>query len=302
MRSLLAAAAGLALACPVPAVALEIALTYDDLPAHSVLPPGDTWTAISARLVAAFKAAGVTEVYGFVNGAHTERDPASVGALRVWREAGYPLANHTWSHTSLNNNPIETWKQDLVRNEPLLQQHMGEGDWRWLRYPNLHEGDTSEKRAEARRFLAERGYRIASVTMSFNDYAFNAPYARCVAKGDGKAIAELEARYLHAAEEALKYSRAMSKALYGRDIPYVLLMHSGALDARLGPQLLAMYQAHGAKFVTLEAAQSDPFYRQDMVIDPAAPEPASLEAAMKARGLAPPERGWTLQGLDKVCL
>src|SRR5690606_2247170 len=147
-----------------------------------------------------------------------------------------------------------------------------------------------------------RGYRIASVTMSFNDYAFNAPYARCVAKGDGKAIAELETRYLHAAEEALAYSRAMSKALYGRDIPYVLLMHSGALDARLGPQLLAMYKAKGAKFVTLEAAQSHPFYRQDTVIDPGATEPATLEAAMKARGLTPPERGWNLRGLETVCL
>ena len=300
MRSLLAAVA-LALAVPVPAAALEIALTYDDLPAHSVLPQGDSWTGIAERLIAGFKEAGVTEVYGFVNGAHTERDPASVGALKAWRDAGYPLANHTWSHTSLNNNPVEAWKQDLVRNEPLLQQQMGNGDWRWLRYPNLHEGDTPEKRAEARRFLAERGYRIASVTMSFNDYAFNAPYARCVAKGDAKAIAELEARYLHAAEEALKYSRAMSQTLYGRDIPYVLLMHSGALDARLGPRLLAMYKAQGAKFVALEAAQSDPFYRQDMVIDPAASEPATLEAAMKRRGLSPPERGWNLQGLDAVC-
>jgi peptidoglycan/xylan/chitin deacetylase (PgdA/CDA1 family) len=297
---MLAAALAVA-ALSTPAQALEIALTYDDLPSHSVLPAGDTWTAVAARLVAGFKEAGVTEVYGFVNGAYTERDPASVGALKVWRAAGYPLANHTWSHTSLNNNSAEAWKQDLVRNEPLLQQQMGDGDWRWLRYPNLHEGDTPEKRADVRRFLAERGYKIASVTMSFNDYAFNAPYARCVAKGDGKAIADLEARYLHAAEESLKYSRAMSKALYGRDIPYVLLMHSGALDARLGPRLLAMYKAHGAKFVTLEAAQAHPFYRQDTVIDPAAAEPATLEAAMKARGLTPPERGWNLQGLDTTC-
>src|SRR4029453_12592861 len=111
-------------------------------------------------------------------------------------------------------------------NEPLLQAHGGE--WRWLRFPFLSEGETPEKRARVRGFLAKRGYRIAAVTLSFDDYAWNGPYTRCQAKGDATAVAMLEKRYLAAAGASLDYARAMSRTLYGRDIPYVLLMHVGA--------------------------------------------------------------------------
>jgi hypothetical protein len=96
-----------------------------------------------------------------------------------------------------------------------------------------------------RRFLAEHGYKIAGVTMSFGDYLFNDPYARCVAKNDTAAIAQLDASHLATAEATIDYDRGMSKTLYGRDIPYVLLMHVGGLDARMLPRLLKLYRDKG---------------------------------------------------------
>ena len=74
-----------------------------------------------------------------------------------------------------------------------------EGDWRWFRYPFLAEGDQPEKRTAIRVFLADRGYRVAAVTMSFSDYAYNEPYARCRAKGDETTIARMEAAWLEGA-------------------------------------------------------------------------------------------------------
>jgi hypothetical protein len=56
--------------------------------------------------------------------------------------------------------------------------------------------------------LKAHGYRIASVTMSFGDYAWNEPYARCMAKGDAAAVAVLEASYLKAAKDSLDYRAA----------------------------------------------------------------------------------------------
>jgi peptidoglycan/xylan/chitin deacetylase (PgdA/CDA1 family) len=76
-------------------------------------------------------------VYGFVNGVQEEREPDSVGVLSLWRAAGHPLGNHTWTHMSLNTNSLSDWEADLVRNEPLLEKHMAGQDWRWLRYPFL---------------------------------------------------------------------------------------------------------------------------------------------------------------------
>jgi peptidoglycan/xylan/chitin deacetylase (PgdA/CDA1 family) len=280
--------------------AQQIAFTWDDLPAHSALPPGETRVEIGRKLIAAMKEANLPPVYGFVNGIRTEEEPLSTPMLKEWRDAGLLLGNHTWSHMNLNEHSLEDWKADVLKNETLLKSYMGAGDWHWLRFPNLGEGDTPEKREGARRFLAERGYRIAGVTMSFGDYLFNDPYARCVAKNDNAAISQLEASYLAAAEATIDYDRAMSKALYGRDVPYVLLMHVGALDARMLPRLLKLYRDKGFSFVRLEDAVKDPFYKNDLDLT-LSPMPETLEGAMSVRGLPLPTRPKPSMDLNAVC-
>ncbi len=266
------------------ATPVKMALTFDDLPAHSALPPGVTRMDVAGRLLAAFHDAGTGPVYGFINGVQEEREPDSVGVLSLWRAAGHPLGNHTWSHMGLDSHSLADWEADLVRDEPLLEKHMAGKDWRWLRYPFLSEGETPEKHVAARKVLKAHGYRIASVTMSFGDYAWNEPYARCMAKGDTATVAAMETSYLKAAKDALDHSRALSATLYGRDIPYVLLMHAGAFDARMMPRLLAMYRENGVSFVSLEAAERDRFYAADFNTQATA-VPTTLEQAMKAKGL-----------------
>jgi peptidoglycan/xylan/chitin deacetylase (PgdA/CDA1 family) len=280
--------------------AQQIAITWDDLPAHSALPQGETRVEIGHKLIAAMKDAKVPPVYGFVNGVQIEREPASAPMLKDWRDAGFPLGNHTWSHMNLKTMSLVDWEADLVKNEPILAKYADGDDWHWLRYPFLAEGDTPEKRAEARKFLAAHGYRIAAVTMSFGDYMWNEPYARCVAKNDTASITQLEATYLQAAADDADFRRAMSKALYNHDIPYVLLMHIGAFDARMLPRLLKLYRDKGFSFVTLEDAENDPFYAS--AIDPSLPDqPDNLEGTMQARGLPLPARPKPSIDPDSLC-
>jgi len=230
-------------------------------------------------------------VYGFVNGIQTENEPHSTPMLKEWRDAGLPLGSHTWSHMNLSQRPLAEWETDVLKDEPILQSYMGNADWHWLRFPYLAEGDTAEKRDAARKFLAEHGYKIAAVTMSFAD---------CVAKDDAAGVAQLEKSYLDAADAYLGYARAMSKALYGRNIPYVLLMHVGALDARLLPRLLQLYRERGVTFVGLQEAERDPFYKNDLDLSlPANPD--SLEQAMQARGLPLPPRPNLDLDVNSVC-
>jgi peptidoglycan/xylan/chitin deacetylase (PgdA/CDA1 family) len=285
---------------PVAARAQQIAFTWDDLPAHSTLPAGQTRVGIGQKLIAAMSEAHMPPAYGFVNGIQTEREPLSAPMLQAWRDAGLPLGNHTWSHMNLNQVPLADWEADVLKNEPILKKYMGDGDWHWLRFPYLSEGETAEKRAATRKFLAEKGYKIAGVTMSFGDYMYNEPYARCVAKNDSAAITRLETSYLEAADAAIDHSRAMAKALYGHDIPYVLLMHVGALDAQMLPRLLKLYRDRGISFVTLEKAEKDPFYASD--IDLAVwPAPDTLDEAMHMRGLAIPPSPAPSMDVNSVC-
>ncbi len=276
-----------------------IALTWDDLPAHSALPPGVTRVQIADDLLKAF-AAVKAPAFGFVNGFQTEREPASIPVLKMWRDAGQPLGNHTWSHANIMALDAAGFEAEIARNEPLLKEQMGDQDWRWLRYPFLSEGETPEKRLAVRGWLAANHYKIASVTMTFGDYAFNEPYARCVAKGDQAAVADLEKRYLDGAAAVADRARAMSKTLYGRDIPYVLLMHAGAFDARMAPRLLKLYQDKGFGFTTLAKAESDPFYKTD--VDPGLPpQPTTLEDAMKAKGLTVTPYPVDLAAISAMC-
>jgi peptidoglycan/xylan/chitin deacetylase (PgdA/CDA1 family) len=303
MRNILAGAAlllGCALPVHGPAQAQEIAFTFDDLPAHSILPPGESRLDVANSLIQTWKTEKMPPVYGFVNGIRIEQEPQSAAVLPAWRAAGFPLGNHTWSHMNLNQNSAADFEADTAKNEDLLSRQMQGADWRWLRFPYLSEGDTPEKTEAVRAFLGTRGYKIAGVTMSFADYLWNEPYARCSAKGDSAAIAGLEKSYLQAAAEAIPYYRGMSQTLYKRDIPYVLLMHIGAFDARMAPRLLALYRSQGFSFVTLPEAEKDFFYRNDLNLALSS-APDTLEAAMMQRHLPLPVRRSYDTELNAVC-
>jgi len=277
----------------VGARAQQIAFTWDDLPVHAALPANTTRVEIGRKLIAATKAAHLPPVYGFVNGVQVEREPLSEPMLREWRAAGFPLGNHAWSHMNLNENSLEAWEADVLKNEPVLRKYAGDSDWHWLRYPYVATGDTPEKRAAARKFLAEHGYRIADVTMSFNDWLYGDPYARCMAVHDTAAIEKLKESYLKMADEEIDHARAVSKAVYGREIPYVLLMHVGALDAEMLPQLVELYKKRGFTFVTLEEAEKDPAYASDL-------NPALPETVRKPNGPVPPQPTPDLD-LNAIC-
>jgi len=282
------------------AASRTMAITFDDLPTHGALPPGETRLAIVTRIIGALQSRGTPPVYGFTNGSPLEREPELQSVLAAWRSAGFPLGNHTWSHSNLNQETSDAFETDILRNEPILKQQMAGADWRWLRFPYLAEGETPQKATAIRRFLGARGYRIAAVTMDFQDYAFNDPYARCLDKGDLAGVARLERGYLNAAGAEMSYARTLSLAATAREIPYVLLLHAGAFDARMLPRLLSLYSQNGFRFISLAEAERDPFYRTDVRLDlPAAP--TGLEAAVAARGLPVPPKPFKLDWLESLC-
>ena len=85
--------------------------------------------------------------------------------------------------------------------------------------------------------------------------------ARCMAKGDKDAVEWLKQNFLDRASVDLLTARKMSKLLYGRNIKHVLLMHLGAFDAVMLPELLDMYKKRGVKLISLPDTESDPAYR-----------------------------------------
>ena len=277
-----------------------MAVTFDDLPVHGALPAGMTRIQIAQSILATLKREQLPAVYGFVNGKRGEADPPSLAALQAWRVAGQPLGNHTWAHLDLNQESAEEFEAEVLRNEPLLQSLMGKEDWHWLRYPFLHEGDSVEKRRAVRAWLSAQRYKIAQVSMDFEDYLWNEPYARCLDKHDEASIRKLHDSYLAVADRYYGLSRQLSQLVYGRDVKYVLLMHVGAFDARMLPELVALYRAKGVSFVTLRDAMSDPAYQDDPDIG----EPSGgtfLELMMQKKQLKFPVNTKPYKELEAMC-
>ena len=286
--------------CAEIACGQEMAVTFDDLPVHGPLPTGITRLEIAQSILKTLKREKLPPVYGFINGGRGEEDPNSRPVLQAWRKAGQPLGNHTWVHLDLNKESPEEFGAEVLRNEPLLESLMGKADWHWLRYPFLHEGDTVEKRRAVRAWLFARGYKIAEVSMDFEDYLWNEPYARCMAKHDEASIAKLHDSYLAVAAQYYGIFRELSQLLYGRDLKYVLLMHVGAFDARMLPDLLALYRAKGVRFISLPDAMSDPAYQDDPDIG----EPAGgtfLELMLQKKKLKFPANSKPYKELEAMC-
>lgn len=278
----------------------QMAITFDDLPAHGPLEPGQARPAVVASILKTLKRENLPPVYGFVNGFRIARFPYQVHILNAWRDAGEPLGNHTWSHPHFDTHSATAYQANIARDEAMLRRVDPHGDWKWFRYPYLEEGNTLPRREAVRAWLAAHGYRIAEVSIDFQDWAWDDAYGRCAAQHDDAAIAHLHDTFLAAAAEADKAFRKLAHALYGHDIPYVLLLHVGAFDARMLPDLLAQYRGEGFAFVPLPQALADLAYAED----PKQLTPSGstfLEQVAAAHKVDVPELPDYTAELDRMC-
>jgi peptidoglycan/xylan/chitin deacetylase (PgdA/CDA1 family) len=240
-----------------------VALTFDDLPLNGDLPPGVTRVQIAKDMLAVLREHKTPQVFGFVNSKRLENDQDGADALKLWVGAGERVGNHTYSHFDLNQSSPEIFERDISQNEPVLELLSAKTGWRWFRYPFLREGDTLEKRRAIRTYLSANGYKIAQVTLDYEDYLWNSPYARCQAKHDARSIEWLTTSYMSFASDYIDGNRELAKLVFGHDINHVLLLHLGAFSSTILPQLLDLLQQKGLHLITLEEAESDPAYQSD---------------------------------------
>ena len=294
MAALLLASCATPQSAPQP----EIAVTIDDLPVHAPYPSGVTADQVSNEMIAALKPGGVPAT-GFVNAVRLQERPETGRVLDAWHSAGFALGNHGWSHRHVSEMTLTQFEDELVKDEPVLERLGAGNDWHWFRYPFLDEGKDAEQRIAARQILAKHGYRVAAVTMSFSDWQWTAPYARCASAHNAGAVAELERMYLDSAKENVAVARDTARKLYGRDIPYVLLMHVSAMSAHMMPRLIRLYRDAGFRFVSVAEAERDPAYREytDLSLPP---PPPPWELALK-KGVKLPQAMDYSERLAAMC-
>lgn len=242
---------------------IKVAVTIDDLPTAAALPSGVTWPEVANKMLSALKKHKVPEGYAFINAGKVTPQNGAFEVLKLWKDAGYLFGNHTFQHNDLNNLSFKEFQNAIVANEAMLKNLMVTKDWKYFRYPYLHEGNTLEKRTAVRNYLKSNGYKIAQVTIDFEDWSWNNPYARCMNKGDLKSVNWLKQTFLKNSEDILERSVQLTRALFNRDIPHILLLHIGGMDGEVLDSLLTSYEKKGVEFIPLSQAMTDEIYTID---------------------------------------
>jgi peptidoglycan/xylan/chitin deacetylase (PgdA/CDA1 family) len=246
---------------------IELAITVDDLTRPPFEPAQQAPELVVEHMVAAFARHHLPPVTGFLNGASVERHPEDEAAVARWLESGNRLGNHTYAHSDLGRVDVASFIADIDRDEAMLEKFAGAGahehDWRVFRYPFLQEGATPSAREAVRAHLFARGYRIAQVTVDFEDWEWFPVYARCAGPGAEHDLEALRADFHEAARKELLAADQRARVLFGRPIRQILLLHAGAFTAEMIDDLLAEYEALGVHFISLDAALEDAAYRVD---------------------------------------
>jgi peptidoglycan-N-acetylglucosamine deacetylase len=269
-KSIFAFAITICLLAPIPAAnqttdkesRREIAITFDDLPAtHSDL---NKLTAITQELLRKLKANKVPAI-GFVNefrlNVPSER-AARTGLLKMWLDAGFELGNHTYSHIAIDRATIAEYKNDVIRGETVIKKLLGEKGMklRYFRHTQLRTGPTPEYKNALDRFLAERGYTVAPVTIDNNDYIFADVYARAKARGDKETVKRVADAYIPYMESIFDFFEKLSIDGLGYEVKQTLLLHANEINADYFDELASMMKRRGYKFISLDQALKDRAY------------------------------------------
>ncbi len=248
-----------------PSDAIEVAITVDDLPRHGPDLSGVSRVALHEKMLAVFAKHATPPVYGFINARGLEGHAEDEQALVQWLGAGHRLGNHTYSHIDGGKAPLADYLADVDKNEDALRRIAGGQPaearaWKVFRYPYLREGKDLESHAAIRQGLAERGYRVAPVTIDFYDWAYNQAYLRCLGQKRDDALPGLKESFIDQAAAELRWADGAARELVGRPIKQILLLHVGHFTGEMLEELLATYEKQGARFISLDDALGDPIY------------------------------------------
>ncbi|HBI21593.1 MAG TPA: polysaccharide deacetylase [Legionella sp.] len=231
----------------------EIAITIDDLPL------------VASRMDTIGNQQRSTERFTRIMAALTENEVPATGFviagsikqgqwafLEQFRNAGFMIGNHTYSHYNLNTMGADQYIADIDRADKILAPLLTEP--KYFRYPYLAEGSSKTKRPVLD-YLADHHYILAPVTIDSKDYEFNERLYKVPFHAREAYINTLRPIYLaYIWDQTLK----AEKRAKGEPVKQILLLHANVLNSYLLGDVLQMYKKNGYAFITLTEALKNP--------------------------------------------
>lgn len=234
------------------AQAREIALSFDDAPTpDSALMTGVERT---QKIIAALKAAKVPDVLLFVKADYIT--PQTADRLKQYADAGFHLANHSFSHQSASQLGVQAYIDDALNAQLALKPFKNVLNYH--RFPYLHYGKDLAEINQLQSLLTGQGYQDGYVTIDNYDWYISALITK--AAEENKAINYEKARdfYVNSLYEAIEFYDAIAKKSLKRSPRHVLLLHENDAAALFIGDLVRHLRSKGWKIISPQKAYADP--------------------------------------------
>ncbi len=218
----------------------QIAITIDDLPFV-----GECRNFHLNMIMQALQSEHVTAT-GFVIGKEVHKNNWDV--LQQFRDAGFGLGNHTFSHANLNKMNSRQYIQEIQQADTLLKTIQTSP--KYFRFPYLAMGH-GRKKEVILSYLRKKHYRVAPITIDSKDFVFNQRLLSIPEIDRRKYLTQLKAFYLEFIWTQTLKGEANSR---NPDRAQILLIHANLLNAYVLPDIIQLFKQKGYVFVSLEEA------------------------------------------------
>jgi peptidoglycan-N-acetylglucosamine deacetylase len=255
----------------------SIALTFDDGPDMA----DATGLSAAERNAAILSQLADAHIKSILFVTRTDADKERNDLIRQWGKDGHRIGNHTATHPNFEEASLSDYEQEFracdkaIRNMP--------GFTRRFRFPYLKEGNTVEKRDGFRTFLDSNEYKPGPVSVDASDWYYSKRLRDRLAKERKADRLPYRDAYLRHLYDRAEYYDGLSRAVLGRSVAHVLLLHHNLINALFLKDVVQMFRDKDWTIIDSETAFQDPVYGMRPDILPAGE--SILWALAKQKGI-----------------
>ena len=241
--------------------AAEICLSFERLP---FMEPLIYWTPreISSRVLRELEKRNIQAI-GFVQEEKLLDMPSSGIVLLDWAGKGHLLGNNTFSYVDFNELSVKEFLEHVADGQGsiLRASRVSGNNYRYLRFPSMHHGNSEEKRNRIKSTLYKNNYTVFPATVIPFDYEFNWVFRDHVE--DEEAIDILREMYLDYLIKCLEQAEELSREVFGQEIPQIVRLHIGIATSQFLSGFLERLEKRGDSFITPEKALEHPAFKPE---------------------------------------
>ncbi len=231
--------------------AREIALTFDDAPTpDSALMTGVERT---EKLIGALQSVGVKDVMFFVKADYIHDENRK--RLLKFADAGFHLANHSYSHRSAAQIAHDDYLSDVYRAHLLINDLPNFLPFH--RFPYLHAGKDQTSVDYLQQELKAMGYRDGYVTVDNFDWLISSLLTKAFEEKKKVDLDKARDFYVQTLIRSIEFYDAIAQKTLKRSPRHVLLLHENDAAALFVDDLVIELRKQGWTLVSPQKAYQD---------------------------------------------